>query len=95
MRLASITDYSRAAHLPPVLCSKNCRTAVEVLIALDIEVVLEPELTVEDMEAWRPEDSRALAVEDRGKPEDRHLADSWALEPGLERRNTAVVTDRE
>ena len=66
---------------------------MEALTALDIEIVPEP--TAEDMEAWRLADSRALAVEDRGKPEDSRLADSRALEQGLGRRNTAVVADRE
>ena len=49
---------------------------MEVPTALDIEVVPEPELTAEGMEAWRLADSRALAVEDRGKPEGSLLADS-------------------
>ena len=49
---------------------------MEVLTALDIEVV--PELTAEDIEAWRLADSRALAVEERGKPEESHLAERRA-----------------
>ena len=73
---------------------------MEGLTAVDIEVVSEPELTAEEMEAWRLADSRALAVEDKGKPEDSLLAnsllaDSRAQAQAQVRRDTAVVADRE